>query len=74
MNIPRMRTLQTLGLFSLTKHGKAWVDHVVTPLAADAAWAEAIVRGARWRWLVNDAFFRAMAERLVPGLEQRRAS
>jgi Iron-containing redox enzyme len=56
------------------RHGKDWVDHVVAPLADDPAWADGMVRGARWRWLVNDGFFRAMADRLVADLEQRRAS
>jgi len=39
------------------RHGKAWVDHVVAPLADDPEWARRIVRGARWRSLVNDLFF-----------------
>lgn len=56
------------------KHGKDWVDKVVTPLSCDPTWSEAMVRGARWRWLVNDAFFRAMAERFTPEASQRRAS
>ena len=55
------------------KHGKDWVDHVVAPLSDDPAWGEGIVRGARWRWLVNDAFLsRAGAALLRP--EQRQAS
>ena len=56
------------------KHGKDWVDHVVTPLSDDGTWAEGMVRGARWRWLVNDAFFRSMAHRLAPETAERRAS
>lgn len=56
------------------RHGKDWVDHVVTPLADDDVWAEGMVRGARWRWLVNDAFFGAMADRLAPARAERRAS
>ncbi len=56
------------------KHGKHWVDHVVTPLSDDGTWAEGMMRGARWRWLVNDDFFRAMADRLAPELAERRAS
>jgi hypothetical protein len=56
------------------KHGKDWVDHVVTPLADADVWAEGMVRGARWRWLVNDAFFRAMADRLAPAGADRWAS
>ena len=46
------------------RHGKDWVDHVVTPLSAESGWSAGIVRGARWRWLVNDAFFRRMGESL----------
>src|SRR5688500_16054835 len=56
------------------KHGKDWVDHVVTPLADNDTWAEGMVRGARWRWLVNDAFFGAMADRLAPAGAERWAS
>ena len=55
------------------RHGKDWVDNVVTPLAEDPDWAAGIVRGARWRWLVNAAFFGRMAGRLC-GKAQRRAS
>jgi hypothetical protein len=56
------------------KHGRDWVDNVVTPLAGNDVWAEGIVRGARWRWLVNDAFFAAMAARFTPAEAERRAS
>jgi hypothetical protein len=42
------------------RHGKAWVDHVVGPLAADPVWSAGIVRGARWRSLVNERFFTTM--------------
>ena len=45
------------------RHGKAWVDNVVAPLAGDPAWGARIVRGARWRSLVNRRFFDAMTER-----------
>jgi hypothetical protein len=48
------------------RHGKDWLDRVIAPLAGDPFWAEGIVRGARWRWLVNDAFFAAMVDRFVP--------
>ena len=47
------------------RHGKDWVDHVVATLGTDPAWAAGIVRGARWRSLVNERFFGAMAERFV---------
>ena len=53
------------------RHGKDWVDHVVTPLSSDPDWAAGIVRGARWRWLVNDAFFGQMADRLQLQVERR---
>jgi hypothetical protein len=43
------------------RHGKDWLDHVVVPLARDPAWARGIVRGARWRSLVNAAFFETVA-------------
>ena len=56
------------------RHGKDWVDHVVAPLAADPEWARRIVRGARWRSLVNRRFFDAMAERFVPRREVSLAS
>jgi hypothetical protein len=46
-------------------HGKAWLDHAIAPLGADPAWAVRMVRGARWRSLVNRRFFDAMHERFV---------
>ena len=48
------------------RHGKDWVDKAVTPLAADPRWAAGIIRGARWRSLVNAAFFEAVHRRFVP--------
>ncbi len=39
------------------RHGKDWLERVVRPLAADPAWAEGLLRGARWRWAANAAFF-----------------
>jgi hypothetical protein len=54
------------------RHGKDWVDKAVTPLEADPRWAAGIVRGARWRSIVNAGFFDAMADLFV--LQQRRAS
>jgi hypothetical protein len=57
------------------RHGKDWLDHVVATLGTDPAWAEGIVRGARWRSLVNERFFDAMAERFgASAAEARRAS
>jgi hypothetical protein len=52
-------------------HGKAWVDEVVAPLSGSPRWADGMVRGARWRSLVNGAFFAAMARRFVPAGAQR---
>ena len=44
------------------RHGKDWVDKAITPFDGDARWAAGIVRGARWRWLVNARFFDTMAD------------
>ncbi len=41
------------------RHGKDWLDHAVTELAADPRWARGMVRGARWRALVSRRFFDA---------------
>jgi hypothetical protein len=46
-------------------HGKAWLDHVVTPLSDDPRWAAGMVRGARWRAATNSAFFTDMAQRFA---------
>ena len=48
------------------RHGKDWIDKAVAPLGEDPRWAAGIVRGGRWRSLVNAAFFDAMADRFVP--------
>jgi hypothetical protein len=47
------------------RHGKDWLDRVIAPLAEKPGWAAGIVRGARWRWTVNDRFFTSMADRYV---------
>jgi hypothetical protein len=47
------------------RHGKDWLDHVIAPLGADPTWAAGMIRGARWRSLVNERFFAAMADRFV---------
>jgi len=40
------------------RHGRNWLDEVVAPLVAtEPAWGPRIVTGARWRSLVNAAFF-----------------
>ena len=48
------------------RHGKDWVDKAVAPLATDPRWDAGIIRGARWRSLVNAAFFEAVHQRFVP--------
>jgi hypothetical protein len=52
-------------------HGKAWVDEVVAPLSASPRWAAGMVRGARWRSLVNAAFFAAMGRRFMEASAQQ---
>jgi hypothetical protein len=54
------------------RHGRDWLDHAVAPFDADPRWAPGIVRGARWRSIVNAGFFAAMADLFVD--RQRRAS
>jgi hypothetical protein len=54
------------------RHGKSWVDNAVVPLADDPRWASGILRGARWRSIVNAGFFRAMSDWFV--LDQQQAS
>jgi hypothetical protein len=44
------------------RHGKDWLDHVIRPLSEDPAWASRMVRGARWRSLVNARFFAAVGD------------
>lgn len=46
-------------------HGKAWLDHVITPLVGDPCWAEGIIRGARWRSLLNSRFFATVGRELL---------
>ncbi len=55
------------------RHGKDWLDHVITPLAGDPRWAAGIVRGARWRDAVNRRFFEAAARRFVARTGSRAA-
>jgi hypothetical protein len=47
------------------RHGKDWLDNVIAPLSGEARWDEGMVRGARWRSLVNARFFAAMEARFV---------
>ncbi|MGH9263259.1 MAG: iron-containing redox enzyme family protein [Acidimicrobiales bacterium] len=54
------------------RHGRDWVDNAVVPLEGDERWARGIVRGARWRSIVNAGFFAAMARTFIS--EQRQAS
>jgi hypothetical protein len=56
------------------RHGKDWLDNVVAPLGRDRRWAGGITRGARWRSLVNTAFFDAMGARLLGAPRRRQAS
>jgi hypothetical protein len=55
------------------RHGKDWVDNAVVALQDDPRWAAGMVRGARWRSMVNAGFFDAMADLFVEQ-QQRRAS
>lgn len=52
------------------RHGKDWVDNAIAPLKDDERWATGMVRGARWRSLVNARFFTAMHERFATTLRQ----
>ena len=54
------------------RHGKDWVDKAVAPFDDDERWATGIVRGARWRSIVNEGFFLSTADMFL--LRQRRAS
>jgi hypothetical protein len=54
------------------RHGKDWVDKAVAPFDDDPRWAQGIVRGARWRSMVNAGFFEAMSSVYLQ--QQRRAS
>jgi hypothetical protein len=47
------------------RHGKDWVDNAVSALMDRPGWADRIVRGARWRSVVNTRFFAAMHDRFV---------
>src|SRR5688572_13373095 len=54
------------------RHGKDWVDKAVAPFDDDPRWAPGIVRGARWRSIVNAGFFAAMSDSFLE--QQQRAS
>jgi hypothetical protein len=54
------------------RHGKDWVDKAVAPFDDDSRWAGGIIRGARWRSIVNAGFFDAMAGTFLQ--QERRAS
>jgi pyrroloquinoline quinone (PQQ) biosynthesis protein C len=47
------------------RHGKDWLDHVIGSLGTDPSWAAGMVRGARWRSIINERFFSAMRDRFV---------
>ncbi len=54
------------------RHGKDWIDGALAPVVVDhPEWAPRILRGARWRAVVNRRFFDAMATRF--GLVERAA-
>jgi len=54
------------------RHGKDWVDKAVAPFEDDPKWVAGIVRGARWRSMVNAGFFAVTADIFLE--QQRRAS
>jgi hypothetical protein len=46
------------------RHGKAWLDHAVAPIVERTpAWGPRILRGARWRSVINRELFDALAAR-----------
>jgi Iron-containing redox enzyme len=46
------------------RHGKDWIDGALAPVVVDhPEWAPRILRGARWRAIVNGRFFDAMSAR-----------
>jgi hypothetical protein len=48
------------------RHGRDWLDNAITPAVAEhPGWGEGIIRGARWRNTVTNAFFQAVAESLL---------
>ena len=54
------------------RHGKAWLDHVVSPLSSDPWWVAGMVRGAMYRSAVNAAFFALVTDRVDEGFARRR--
>ena len=56
------------------RHGKDWIDGALAPVVVDhPEWAPQILRGARWRAVVNRRFFDAMSTRFG-SVEQRRVN
>jgi hypothetical protein len=54
------------------RHGKDWIDGALATVVVEhPEWAPRIVRGARWRAVVNGRFFDAMSDRF--GLVERAA-
>jgi len=54
------------------RHGKDWIDGAIAPIVQQhPAWGPRILRGAKWRASVNQAFFAVMAERF--GIGERAA-
>jgi hypothetical protein len=58
------------------RHGREWLDQVVTPLARDdPEFGQRMVRGARWRSTANARFLTAISARLdLPLAEAARAN
>lgn len=54
------------------RHGRDWVDNAVVGFEDDPRWSSGIVRGARWRSIVNAGFFAALSDIFVEC--ERRAS
>lgn len=52
------------------RHGKDWVDNAIVPFEDDPRWAGGIVRGARWRSIVNAGFFDALAVTFLASHQQ----
>jgi hypothetical protein len=49
------------------RHGNDWMNEVIEPFCASAPdLAERVVRGARWRWQTNSAFFDELTAHFLP--------
>lgn len=46
------------------RHGKHWLENVIAPLAVQVPdWGSRMIRGAKWRWIVNTELFEALDPR-----------